>query len=153
MQICEYPSIPQAPADADVLAIEVNGITYKISKATLASAIIAQLDVANNLTTTTAGKVLDARQGKALKDLFDGLVSSTSVSDLSDIPINTSGYIGITNASANPKGNTSAQFAYHCFGKSDRRALIMMYTAGTTPEVYVNTYHGAWRGWKTVTLA
>lgn len=30
-------------------------------------------DVANNLTTETAGKVLDARQGKALKDLIDGL--------------------------------------------------------------------------------
>ena len=31
-------------------------------------------DIANNLTTTTAGKVLDARQGKALKDYVDGLV-------------------------------------------------------------------------------
>ena len=29
--------------------------------------------VANNLTTTTEGKVLDARQGKALKDLIDGI--------------------------------------------------------------------------------
>ena len=31
-------------------------------------------DIANNLTTTTSGKVLDARQGKALKDYVDGLV-------------------------------------------------------------------------------
>jgi hypothetical protein len=29
--------------------------------------------VANNLTTTAAGKVLDARQGKALKDLINGV--------------------------------------------------------------------------------
>lgn len=29
--------------------------------------------VANNLTTTASGKVLDARQGKALKDLVDGV--------------------------------------------------------------------------------
>ena len=29
--------------------------------------------VANNLTTTASGKVLDARQGKALKDLIDAL--------------------------------------------------------------------------------
>lgn len=31
-------------------------------------------DIVNNLTTTTSGKVLDARQGKALKDYVDGLV-------------------------------------------------------------------------------
>lgn len=43
IQIHQFPTIPQAPADADVLAIEVNGITYKVSKAVLASAIIAQL--------------------------------------------------------------------------------------------------------------
>lgn len=31
------------------------------------------LKVANNLTTSTAGKILDARQGKAIKGLIDGL--------------------------------------------------------------------------------
>ena len=31
-------------------------------------------DIANNLTTTASGKVLDARQGKALKDYVDRLV-------------------------------------------------------------------------------
>ena len=31
--------------------------------------------VANNLTTTASGKVLDARQGKALKDLIEGVGS------------------------------------------------------------------------------
>ena len=31
--------------------------------------------VANNLTTTSSGKVLDARQGKALKDLINGVES------------------------------------------------------------------------------
>ena len=31
------------------------------------------LSVANNLTTTASGKVLDARQGKKLKDLIDAL--------------------------------------------------------------------------------
>ena len=31
-------------------------------------------DIANNLTTTASGKILDARQGKALKDYVDGLV-------------------------------------------------------------------------------
>ena len=32
--------------------------------------------VANNLTTTASGKILDARQGKALKDLIDGISNS-----------------------------------------------------------------------------
>lgn len=31
-------------------------------------------NIANNLTTTASGKVLDARQGKALKDYVDKLV-------------------------------------------------------------------------------
>lgn len=33
-------------------------------------------DIVNNLTTTASGKVLDARQGKALKDYVDGLVGN-----------------------------------------------------------------------------
>lgn len=33
-------------------------------------------DIANNLTTTASGKVLDAKQGKALKDYVDGLVGN-----------------------------------------------------------------------------
>ena len=36
--------------------------------------------VANNLTTTASGKVLDARQGKALKELIDGV--GTDVTNL-----------------------------------------------------------------------
>lgn len=34
--------------------------------------------VANNLTTTASGKVLDARQGKALKELIDGVGTDVS---------------------------------------------------------------------------
>ena len=43
MQINQLPVIPQAPSDADVLAIEVNGVTYKVSKSVLTSAILASL--------------------------------------------------------------------------------------------------------------
>ena len=32
-------------------------------------------DIANNLTTTTSGKVLDARQGKALADLIGNAIT------------------------------------------------------------------------------
>ena len=37
--------------------------------------------VANNLTTTTAGKILDARQGKVLKTLIDDLVIPDNVNE------------------------------------------------------------------------
>lgn len=46
MQINQLPTIPQAPANADVLAIEVGGVTYKIPKSTLASAILGTIDSA-----------------------------------------------------------------------------------------------------------
>ena len=37
--------------------------------------------VANNLTTTTAGKVLDARQGKVLKTLVDACLTASDIED------------------------------------------------------------------------
>lgn len=40
MQISQEPTIPTTPADSDVLAIESNGITYSVSKSTLATAIL-----------------------------------------------------------------------------------------------------------------
>ena len=62
--------------------------------------------VANNLTTSTAGKVLDARQGKALKELIDmvnpdsktiRLLSSTASSTkLFDITVDDSGELSAT---------------------------------------------------------
>ena len=62
--------------------------------------------VANNLTTSTAGKVLDARQGKALKELIDmvnpdsktiRLASSTASSTkLFDITVDDDGELSAT---------------------------------------------------------
>ena len=79
MQINQLPTSPQAPADADVLAIEVSGVTYKVSKQALAAAIAANItpatigalasaNVYNGLDKSTSGFALDARQGKALND-------------------------------------------------------------------------------------
>ena len=45
---------------------------------------VSNSDVANNLTTTAAGKVLDARQGKVLKDLIDDISVPTKTSDLTN---------------------------------------------------------------------
>ena len=58
-----------------------SGLTYYHSKIVgLINTMLAnKIDVsaiANNLTTTTTGSVLDATQGKALKDLVDGLYAS-----------------------------------------------------------------------------
>ena len=39
------------------------------------SGMLTSSDIANNLTTTTTGKVLDATQGKALKDLIGNAIT------------------------------------------------------------------------------
>ena len=65
------------------IATAVNGKantthTHSISEVTSLqtnlNAKVNTSDIANNLTTTASGKVLDARQGKALKDYVDRLV-------------------------------------------------------------------------------
>lgn len=43
MQINQLPVIPQAPANDDVFAIEVNGVTYKVSKQALGQAIASNI--------------------------------------------------------------------------------------------------------------
>lgn len=48
--------------------LSLDGLKYFYNKYIGNLGDAAKQDVANNLTTTTAGKVLDARQGKALKD-------------------------------------------------------------------------------------
>lgn len=78
MQITGLPA-SSAFGSSDVLAIEINGVTYKITGATLAAALqsmgdyLTAQDIANNLTTTDEGYVLDARQGKALLDAIEAL--------------------------------------------------------------------------------
>jgi len=47
----------------------------------LRALLVEVANVANVLTTTTAGKVLDARQGKALKDLIDAIVASEGMAN------------------------------------------------------------------------
>ena len=67
---------PTVPAWAKA----ANKPTYSASEV----GAVSTSDVANNLTTTTAGKVLDARQGKALKDLIDAISVPTKTSDLTN---------------------------------------------------------------------
>lgn len=64
------------PTNADPM--NISDLTYNFEQ------IDAQLAVANNLTTTASGKVLDARQGKVLKEKLDGLSSYwTLINDVS----------------------------------------------------------------------
>lgn len=68
----------------DILAVEENGVTYKISCATLIAALksvggmLTTSEVANNTTTTSAGMVLDARQGKALSDAITAKITNAN---------------------------------------------------------------------------
>lgn len=77
----ELDSVPSevSVSATDIIAMQVEGTTYKLPVSALASALkstgnyITSSEVANDLTTSVAGKVLDARQGTALKALIDSL--------------------------------------------------------------------------------
>lgn len=79
MQIKELPASTTLTS-ADVFATDASaGATKKITAANLATqvkslgSLLGTSEVVNNLTTTASGKVLDARQGKTLKDAVDAL--------------------------------------------------------------------------------
>ena len=75
----------------------------------------------------------------------------TNITNLSDIPLNSFGYVGITDASINPMGTTSSMFSYICFGVPTRRCLIVSYTANGL-SIYFNDYHtDVWKGWRCLT--
>ncbi len=68
-------SIEGMAADAKATgdAIDAQGATIQSQIDTLDNGKVAKTDIANNLTTTASGKVLDARQGKTLKASVDEL--------------------------------------------------------------------------------
>ena len=79
----------QAVADVDNVsdvAVNASGhiVLTKVLGSTVESdeTVLQPADIENDLLATTAGKVLDARQGKALKDLIDGL--DEDLEDLSE---------------------------------------------------------------------
>lgn len=79
--LSELGSVPNevTVSSTDIIAMQVDGTTYKLPVSALASALkatgnyVTSSEVANDLTTATVGKVLDARQGAALKNLIDSL--------------------------------------------------------------------------------
>lgn len=99
MQIHELPSA--APAAGQYIPVDDGTANYKIDYNALAAAIIAQAglgtaatkDSANNLTTDTDGYVLDARQGKALKDEIDGFGDAKDTNVANNVTTAESGYV------------------------------------------------------------
>lgn len=87
MRIIQLPEA-QAIYASDVFAININGADYQVPVSLLVTAIqalgnyLTAGDVANNLTTTVAGKVLDARQGPALTELIAQSSAITNVKSL-----------------------------------------------------------------------
>lgn len=61
---------------------------------------VQKSDIENNLTTTTSGKVLDARQGKALADSKANSVHTHTTSDVTDFPTIPSKTSDLTNDGA-----------------------------------------------------
>ena len=107
MQISNLPA-SNSFSSTDVLPIEINGVTYKVTGATLAAALqtlgnyLTTENVANNLTTTAAGSVLDARQGKALNDKINATQSGVAIivdGDTASMDVSVGGYAYI-------RGNT-----------------------------------------------
>ena len=102
---------PTVPAWAKA----ANKPTYSASEV----GALSSSDVANNLTTTAAGKVLDARQGKALKDLIDGITVPTKTSELTNDGDGTSSYARLSDLPVVPTktsdltndGNGTSRFA------------------------------------------
>ena len=75
---------------------------------------------------------------------------SSPITNLSDIPINSSGLVFL-GSSLRPNSNVSS-YVYFCYGTNLRKIIICSLTT-VSIGTYLNAYdNGTWRGWKTVTL-
>ena len=101
-------------------------------------AAVATADVANNITTTTAGKVLDARQGPALTALIDAIQAALNLSILvgstTTIAAGTS-TVSLTGLTA---GHRVAFWGFSSGGENDPPADITVTTAANSYTVAVS---------------
>ena len=139
-----YGSSLKNKLERDVLTLSQQSLTS--TQKTQVQANIG-LNIANNLTTTGGGYVLDARQGKTLNDHFAVLGSSTEpLTTLADIPLNSIGSV-VLSASISPCG----QLRQHTFIKTgvsaNRYTLILIDQYDYC--LYLNNYYdGTWKGWR-----
>lgn len=144
MKISQLPS-NSALASTDYMVKETGtGVTQKIAATDL---------VANNLTTVDAGKVLDARQGKALSDAVANVTKliNPSVSTLSDFlgaldtALSWQGaiYVYVGAAVASSLGLVSSCTGVLIANSANYRTLTLYSTDGT--KIYGITKHnGTW---------
>ena len=141
MQIHELPAVGAPSANDDVFALDTGSRTYKINYQALADAILntysglymynanqsvqaafaavltsinnrRRLDrVANNLTTTSEGYGLDARQGRALKNQFDAAqevnTPATGITGVTGAKVGKLAMISLTSLAAISSGSAS----------------------------------------------
>lgn len=136
----------------DVIAIESNGVTYKVSGSTLASALktlgnyLNTASLVANLTTTTAGSPLDATQGKALADLLANIISSTSVGTYTDLSSAAAGVWGVMDDGAIKIGrflrSGVSYYIFAAYKNSDNFATMLCWSYGTLKMYMINKVQG-----------
>jgi hypothetical protein len=105
--------------------------------------------IANNLTTSNAGYVLDARQGKVLNDSLTKLFQTQTI-DALPTPTGEKTYF-VSN------GETTFPYAYGRLeirhGSFNGEYVALYYTTGIDLKIYYNLYtSNGWKGWKVVGL-
>ncbi len=143
MRIIQLPQAQSIQA-GDVFAININGADYQVPVSLLVTAMqtlgnyLTAGDVANNLTTTAAGKVLDARQGPVLKALIDAAQTALNLSILvgstTTIAAGTS-TVSLTGLTA---GHRVAFWGFSSGGENDPPADITVTTAAGSYTVAVS---------------
>lgn len=156
MQINQLPTIPQAPANADVLAIEVGGVTYKVSKSALASAILGTIDSAptqSSANLVKSGGVYNAiAQATAFVTEYVNIGAEDMLAKIAQMNANKMIYFRTTSTTTNGPGT-----GLYLIGTAIRANANILINASEMekPEIiYQNsTINGgtSWKGWKKFT--
>ena len=143
MRIIQLPEANSIQS-TDVFAININGRDYKVPVSLLVSAMqtigsyLTSGDVANNLTTVAAGKVLDARQGAALNALITAVQTALSLS----IMVGSTTTIAAGTSTVSLTGLTAdhrvAYWGFSSGGENDPPADITVTTAAGSYTVAVS---------------
>lgn len=114
-------------------------------------------DVANNVTTTSEGYLLDARQGKVLKDSVDELNSNLNTVSSSTVTINTTNIDSVNENSVERCGKLvilRMQFNFKTTPTVGTAVNVGTIPSGYCPKVSLETYAlGAGSAWKETDLA
>ena len=101
-------------------------------------------DVVNNLTTTNAGYVLDARQGKALNDSLSAFLPNAWTSGVNMNNLTTPGIYMLSTSITNSPVNDHPWSPVIVFGSNGSFRQIMILTDMTT---WVRVYDSVWKAW------